>query len=183
MAGLHVRLDDWIMPASEREPRASAERRNRVDALPDVVAGLRAGLIYNTWPLIDGSFIPDAARLAHETPLWRNLFENTLTVQFMHRMTAYALWVLALLHALDAMRNVRRGPARAHAFVLAALMTIQAALGILTLIHQVPIGLALLHQAGAILVLTLAVVHVQRLMPRRHGVADNNRLTAAGANT
>ena len=148
-----------------------------------LVAGLRAGLIYNTWPLIDGSFIPDAARLAHETPLWRNFFENTLTVQFMHRMTAYALWLLALLHALDALRNVRRGPVRTHALALAALVTIQAVLGILTLIHQVPIGLALMHQAGAVLVLTLAVVHVQRLMPRRHGVADNNRLTAAGANT
>ena len=79
--------------------------------------------------------------------------------------------------------TLRRGPAQTHALALAALVTIQAALGILTLIHQVPIGLALMHQAGAVLVLTLAVVHVQRLMPRRHGVADNNRLTAAGANT
>ncbi len=60
-----------------------------------LVAGLRAGLIYNTWPLIDGSFIPDTARLLHETPAWRNVFENTLTVQFNHRMTAYALFVLA----------------------------------------------------------------------------------------
>src|SRR5436309_4617995 len=76
-----------------------------------LVAGLRAGLIYNTWPLIDGSFIPDAARLAHDTPLWRNFFENTLTVQFMHRMTAYALWVLAALHAFDVQQNVRRGTA------------------------------------------------------------------------
>ena len=81
------------------------------------------------------------------------------------------------------MRNVGRGPARTHALALAALVTIQAVLGILTLIHQVPIGLALMHQAGAVLVLTLAVVHVQRLMPRRYGVADNKRLTAAGANT
>ena len=82
----------------------------------------------------------------------------------------------------DALRTTR-GPAETHALALAALVTIQAVLGILTLIHQVPIGLALMHQAGAVLVLTLAVVHVQRLMPRRYGVADNNRLTAAGANT
>ncbi|MEJ0076612.1 MAG: COX15/CtaA family protein [Alphaproteobacteria bacterium] len=147
-----------------------------------LVAGLRAGLIYNTWPLIDGSLIPDAAQLAHETPLWRNFFENTLTVQFMHRMTAYALWVLALLHAMDVIRNTR-GPAVTHALALAALVTIQAVLGILTLVHQVPIGLALMHQAGAVLVLTLAVVHVQRLIPRHHGVANNKRLTAAGAKT
>jgi len=144
---------------------------------------LRAGLIYNTWPLIDGSFIPDAARLAHDTPLWRNFFENTLTVQFMHRMTAYALWVLAALHAFDVQQNVRRGTAVTHALALAALVTIQAALGILTLVYQVPIGLALMHQAGAILVLALAVVHAEQLMPHRRSIADAEQLRAAGANT
>src|SRR5436305_787950 len=75
-----------------------------------LVAGLRAGLIYNTWPLIDGSFVPDAARLLHETPAWRNFFENTLTVQFDHRMTAYALFVLALVHVIDVARALRGGP-------------------------------------------------------------------------
>jgi cytochrome c oxidase assembly protein subunit 15 len=148
-----------------------------------LVAGLRAGLIYNTWPLIDGSFIPDAARLAHETPLWRNLFENTLTVQFTHRMTAYALWLLAVLHAFDVLRHMNRGPAVTHALALAALVTLQAVLGILTLVHQVPIGLALTHQAGAILVLTLAVVHAERLMPRHRSSEDAETLTAAGAKT
>ena len=56
-----------------------------------LVAGLRAGLIYNTWPLIDGAFVPDAARLFFEQPVWRNFFENALTVQFDHRMVAYVL--------------------------------------------------------------------------------------------
>jgi len=130
-----------------------------------LVAGLRAGLIYNTWPLIDGSFMPDAARLAHETPLWRNFFDNPLTVQFMHRMTAYALWLLALFHAFDVLRNVR-GPVATHALALALFFTIQAVLGILTLVHQVPIGLALMHQAGAILVLALATVHAEMLIAR-----------------
>ena len=132
-----------------------------------LVAGLRAGLIYNTWPLIDGAFIPDAARLWFEQPAWRNLFENALTVQFMHRMVAYALWLCAVLHAVDVARTVGRGPAMTHALVLVGLVTLQAALGIATLVHQVPIGLALAHQAGAILVLALAVVHAQRLVVRR----------------
>src|SRR5689334_12182693 len=69
-----------------------------------LVAGLRAGLVYNTWPAIDGGFIPSSARLWFETPWWRNLFENTLTVQFEHRMTAYALLLLAMLHAIDVLR-------------------------------------------------------------------------------
>src|SRR5438552_5477402 len=68
-----------------------------------LVAGLRAGLVYNTWPDIDGhALIPSAARLWFEDPWWRNLFENALTVQFEHRMTAYALLALAVWHALDA---------------------------------------------------------------------------------
>src|SRR5690348_7588017 len=50
-----------------------------------LVAGLRAGFVYNTWPDIDGGFIPAAARLWFQQPWWRNLFENTLTVQFEHR--------------------------------------------------------------------------------------------------
>src|ERR1700743_185714 len=55
-----------------------------------LVAGLRAGLVYNTWPAIDGGFIPASERLWFEQPWWRNLFEHTLTVQFEHRITAYA---------------------------------------------------------------------------------------------
>src|SRR5882672_316681 len=70
-----------------------------------LVAGLRAGRVYNTWPQIDGAFIPSAARLFFEEPWWRNLFDNTLTVQFEHRMTAYALLALALLHACDAVAS------------------------------------------------------------------------------
>src|SRR5947209_7677080 len=91
-----------------------------------LVAGLRAGLVYNTWPLIDGNFIPDAARLFHDTPAWRNLFENTLTVQFSHRMVAYTLWVLAVLHAVDVARALRHGPVLTHALTLAGMVTIQA---------------------------------------------------------
>ena len=64
-----------------------------------LVAGLRAGKIYNTWPEIDGALIPSAARLLFETPWWRNLFDNALMVQFEHRMTAYALFALAVWHA------------------------------------------------------------------------------------
>src|SRR5215510_2607632 len=131
-----------------------------------LVAGLRAGLIYDTWPLIDGSFIPDSSRLFFETPLWRNFFENTLTVQFDHRMVAYALWLIAVLHAADVARTVRGGPVLTAALALACAVTLQAALGIATLIHQTPLALALLHQAMAIAVLAIAVVHAERLERR-----------------
>jgi heme a synthase len=136
-----------------------------------LVAGLRAGLVYNTWPDIDGGFIPSTARLWFEQPWWRNLFENTLTVQFEHRMTAYALLALAALHTLDAVSSRVRAAARGALWLLAA-VTLQAALGILTLLNQVPLALALSHQAVAILVLTLAVLQAERLI---HGTAETRQ--------
>jgi cytochrome c oxidase assembly protein subunit 15 len=130
-----------------------------------LVAGLRAGYIYNTWPLIDGAFVPDAARLFFDTPLWRNFCENALTVQFDHRMLAYAIFVGAFLHVLDVARSVNNGPARIGAFVLFAAVSLQAVLGIATLLLHVPISIALLHQAVAMLVLTAATVHAASLIP------------------
>jgi heme a synthase len=124
-----------------------------------LVAGLRAGYAYNTWPLIDGALVPDAARLFFETPLWRNAFENILTVQFDHRMLAYAIFVIALLHALDVASATKERRVRTGAFVLFAAIVVQIALGIATLLWVVPLSLALLHQAAAMLVLTVASVH------------------------
>jgi heme a synthase len=127
-----------------------------------LTAGLRAGLTYNTWPLIDGAFVPSSANLFFEQPWWRNFFENTLTVQFDHRMMAYTVLLVALLHAVDALRMKGRGPVAAGAVVLALAMTLQAALGIVTLLYQVPIGLGLAHQGMALVVLTIASLHAAR---------------------
>jgi cytochrome c oxidase assembly protein subunit 15 len=131
-----------------------------------LVAGLRAGRAYNTWPEIDGAFIPSAKRLWFETPWWRNMFDNVLTVQFEHRMMAYTLFALAALHAFDAVRS-RAGSAAGGAVWLFAAVSLQAVLGVLTLLNQVPIGLALAHQAVAILVLTLVVAQAERLTARK----------------
>ena len=169
-----------VWTASRLAPRADVDslRRTRTFSavllgvvlaqiyLGALVAGLRAGLIYNTWPLIDGAFIPDAAKLWDEHPWWRNLFENTLTVQFTHRMVAYLLLLLSLLWVLHVMRHVTDRGVRLLACKIAAAVTIQAALGIATLLHHVPIGLALAHQAMAIVVLTLATVQAAWLRPQ-----------------
>jgi cytochrome c oxidase assembly protein subunit 15 len=136
-----------------------------------LVAGLRAGLVYNTWPAIDGAFIPSSARLWFEAPWWRNPFENALTVQFEHRMTAYALFLLAAFHAIDLLRAKAPRTAITGALWLLAAVTLQAVLGILTLLNQVPILLALLHQAVAIGVLTLAVLQAERLAARPAEIA------------
>jgi cytochrome c oxidase assembly protein subunit 15 len=131
-----------------------------------LLAGLRAGRVYNTWPEIDGALIPSTARLFFEAPWWRNLFDNTLTVQFEHRMVAYALFALAILHAVDAVRSRAATTAVNGALWLAAAVTLQAGLGILTLLNQVPVLLGLTHQAVAMSVLTLAIFQAERLAAR-----------------
>jgi cytochrome c oxidase assembly protein subunit 15 len=128
-----------------------------------LLAGLRAGRVYNTWPEIDGALIPSGARLFFDEPWWRNLFDNTLTVQFEHRMVAYALFALAILHAVDAVRSRAGDVAVNGALWLAAAITLQAALGIVTLLNQVPILLGLAHQAVAMSVVTLAIFQAERL--------------------
>jgi cytochrome c oxidase assembly protein subunit 15 len=168
----------WTLRRLTDRPSSAASARLRITSivlvaltfaqlyLGALVAGLRAGKIYNTWPDIDGALIPSAARLWFEQPWWRNLFDNTLTVQFEHRMVAYALLVLAGLHALDTIRS-RAGTAAVNgALWLVAAITLQATLGILTLLNQVPLDLALAHQAVAIAVLTLAVFQAERLAAR-----------------
>jgi cytochrome c oxidase assembly protein subunit 15 len=165
----------WTLRRLADRPRSAASSRLKMTGmvlvvvtfvqlyLGALVAGLRAGRVYNTWPDIDGALIPSAARLFFEAPWWRNLFDNTLTVQFEHRMTAYLLFALALLHALDAVRSRAGAAAVSGALWLAAAITLQASLGILTLLNQVPTSLALAHQAVAIAVLTLAIFQVDRL--------------------
>jgi cytochrome c oxidase assembly protein subunit 15 len=139
-----------------------------------LVAGLRAGKIFNTWPDIDGGLIPSAARLFFDTPWWRNLFDNTLTVQFEHRMVAYTLFVLAILHVIDGVRSRAGTSAISGAVWLAAAITLQATLGIFTLLSQVPMELGLAHQAFAIVVLTTAVMQAERLAVRQTAQAPQN---------
>ncbi|MCB4771523.1 COX15/CtaA family protein [Ancylobacter sp. Lp-2] len=127
--------------------------------LGGLVAGLDAGLTYTTWPLMDGHFIPPVENLLVQQPAWRNLFENVLTVQFNHRMTAYTVLALAVVNWLA----LRASPAGGRAALLVGLVAAQALLGILTLIHQVPIDIALAHQFGATIVLIGVTLHLRRV--------------------
>lgn len=135
-----------------------------------LVAGLRAGLIYNTWPLIDGAIIPDVSQLFFAAPLWRNFFENSLLVQFDHRMLAYGIWMVSLLHVIDVVRSTRGSAVSIGAMTLFAAVTLQASLGILTLIHQVPAPLGLAHQGMAMITLAIAVIHAERVAAPPRGL-------------
>jgi cytochrome c oxidase assembly protein subunit 15 len=126
-----------------------------------LVAKTNAGLTFNTWPLMDGHFIPPLSQLLTMSPWWKNLFENVMTVQFDHRMVAYAIFALAAWHAFDTRGEGRS--VRFNARHLFALVLLQAALGIATLLYAAPFALALLHQLGAVVVLAAATRHAALL--------------------
>jgi len=126
-----------------------------------LVAGLRAGRAYNTWPLMDGSFLPPMDVLTSLTPFWRNLTDNVATVQLDHRLVAYTLLVLAAVQLVLALRAGGKAAIRATIFL--GLVVVQAALGIITLVLAVPLWAGLLHQAFAMAVLGKAVLYRQGL--------------------
>ncbi|NGN40130.1 heme A synthase [Mesorhizobium sp. CGMCC 1.15528] len=125
--------------------------------LGGLVAGLHAGLTYNTWPLMDGAVIPGDLFIID--PAWRNLFENPKTVQFVHRMFAYSVLVVAIWHAFATMRALPGTTHARRAWVLVALILGQAAIGVGTLLAQAHIHWALLHQGFAMIVLIFATAH------------------------
>jgi cytochrome c oxidase assembly protein subunit 15 len=126
-----------------------------------LVAGLDAGLSHNTFPLMDGRLIPDGLLILK--PRWRNVFENPLTVQFLHRLLAYVI-ALAVLFNASSFRHAGR-EARLSAWALLVLVVLQMALGIWTLLSAVPLHLGILHQAGAMLLLAAAILHLHLASP------------------
>lgn len=116
------------------------------------VAGMDAGMGYNTWPLMDGKWIPDNLFIIN--PAWLNVFENALTVQFTHRILAYIVLLVAIWHAL-------RTFSMSAMFVVCAVFA-QACLGILTLLLHVPLSFALAHQGTALVVVTAAVWNLHK---------------------
>lgn len=122
-----------------------------------LVAGLRAGLAYNTWPTMDGAWIPEG--LFRLSPLWTNFFENETLVQFNHRLVAYTVLALALVQAIALIRSRDRHEMTGSAALVLAAALAQVILGIATLLLAVPLWLGLLHQAGAVIVLALAIRH------------------------
>lgn len=120
-----------------------------------LVAGLNAGMSYNTYPLMDGKWIPDGLFIL--SPFYINFFENITMVQFQHRWSAILLAVLIVVFWNQARRVPQAQSAANH--MLYALV-LQMVLGIKALIYVVPISLASAHQMGALLLLfcTLRVV-------------------------
>jgi cytochrome c oxidase assembly protein subunit 15 len=133
-----------------------------------LVAGLRAGKVFNTFPLMAGRVVPPG--YGQMSPTWRNLFENHAAVQFNHRLLAVTtvVAVIALWAARRGSRD-RRVALRMHLLLGAALL--QVVLGIVTLLLRVPVALGVAHQGGAALLLTTALLawHAERISAGDHG--------------
>lgn len=125
------------------------------------VAGTRAGFAFNTFPLMDGRLIP--AGLFEQSPLWRNFFENIVTVQFDHRVLATVLFLVIPAFWIKAGKLNLQPLARMGSHLLLAALALQITLGISTLLLVVPVALAAAHQAGAIVLLTAALFVSQQL--------------------
>lgn len=144
------------------------------------VAGLDAGLLYNDWPLMGTKFIPSTSELFEKryaredepsklTLMYRNLLDNPVTVQLNHRLLAYTTWTACFVFFLYARRRRAMLPRSVYmgAHGVFGFASLQALLGITTLIYIVPIPLAALHQGGAIAFLTSILVLLNRLrIPR-----------------
>lgn len=125
------------------------------------VAGTRAGLVYNTFPTMNGYWIPPG--LTALTPWWINWFENVTAIQFNHRLIAWLLMASVPAFWFYATRLVQDPPTRIGLHLLLAMLAIQVTLGITTLLFAVPVALGAAHQAGALVLLTIALFINRRL--------------------
>jgi cytochrome c oxidase assembly protein subunit 15 len=123
-----------------------------------LVAGLRAGLIYNTWPLMGSTWVP---REAFEPSWLQATLNDPATAQFDHRTLAYVVVAFGVLQAVAALRAAPGSRLARRSVMLAAAAMAQVALGVATLISLVPVPLALAHQALALALFGLAVVHLR----------------------
>ena len=169
---LLVTVATGLVPQRGAEPRSLAPIGFVVlvlvqIALGGLVAGAKAGLVYDTWPLMDGALVPGADKLFVVRPLIENFVDNVTLVQFNHRMVGYAVVAVALAQAGVLLRRRSGSAAARRGIVIAGLALLQMGLGIATLLLHVPLWSALAHQVLAMIVLWAATA--------------NARLRAAGA--
>ena len=128
--------------------------------LGGLVAGLNAGMIYNTWPLMEDQIIP--VGLFDLTPWYMNISENIMMVQFNHRLLGYFIGLMGL-YVWSMVRKDTHINVRMAGHLLLLVILGQGVLGVLTLINVVPIPLAAGHQAGALVTLSAALFALRRV--------------------
>jgi cytochrome c oxidase assembly protein subunit 15 len=168
--------------APSREPASSGYRKLSAllvalvlaqVVLGAFVAGLKAGLIYNTWPDMNGALAPSDYWIE---PAYLTFFESHAATQFNHRMTAYLLGAAAAIARVWAARAPFDRRIKSSAYALALAVFIQMALGVWTLLAHVPLSLGLIHQGGGAIVLAIAVWHLHAVY---QGAGSHNIINRA----
>lgn len=117
-----------------------------------LVAGIDAGRSYTDWPLMAGEFFPSLA--FDMSPWWRNFFENAAMVQFIHRMLGYLVFVFGVVIFMRSRKSANLRTRTAFGWMMLVLAW-QVVLGIATILYAAPVGLALMHQLSAVLLICL----------------------------
>ena len=128
-----------------------------------MMAGTHAGYVFNTFPDMNGDLIPPM--MGSLEPVWRNLFENVVTIQFIHRWTAVATMIAVAVLWFGRFRTRRPGLKRLADLIL-VIVVAQFCFGIFTLLSKVQLPLALAHQCGFVLVLTTLVIMLRLSWPQ-----------------
>ncbi len=126
-----------------------------------LVAGNRAGLIMADWPTMGGQWIPDG--LVSMTPLWRNLLDNIITIQFQHRMLAYCVVLFAIFQFWTMVRDGVHGRITRLGFFVVLAVLVQVSLGVGTLLLGVTPAIAACHQGMGMLVLAVSLMLCHRM--------------------
>lgn len=128
------------------------------------VAGLKAGHIYNTFPLMGGNIVPDSVLAL--TPAWKNIFENPVTVQFIHRCIAYVIIIAVVLLFIKGRKLIADHPevkVGMNLWIVLLLMICQVLFGIITLLNQVPVFWGALHQFTGVALISSTLFLAHRL--------------------
>jgi heme a synthase len=174
----------WVMGAALSAPGGGRARTRAGIAFAGLVVldiafgalfeATDAAVVWTTFPGYDDALMPSSDRLFAFSPAWRNVTENLYLVQAVHRLLSMALWFAALVWLVAAMW---RGESRWRPALLFGLLSLEAALGVATLLQGEPVVLSIAHQAGAVLVLAAALApEGQKRAPRR---APGGRIASA----
>jgi cytochrome c oxidase assembly protein subunit 15 len=141
-------------------------------ALGGLVAGSKAGLTYNSWPLMDGRLVPELLALFPVRPFVENFVDSPALVQFQHRMVAYLLVAASAWQAIVLRRSVPGSGEARRASIVAVIALSQMVLGITTLLLVVPLWAGLAHQLLAMALLAAATAHARLSWCARSEIVD-----------
>ena len=128
------------------------------------VAGTKAGMVYTTWPMMEGEWIPESMTYMLQKDGISSLINNLASVQFIHRSLAYLITIIVVALILKVWKDKQlEAGQKKGAYVLGGLVVLQIILGIYTLLNSVPVALGVIHQATAFFVFATTIYFIYRL--------------------